>query len=132
MVGSQFSSSRFELPGQGQWDILPAEFYDQTALLVDDGERASVSIHGATFAEKVEVSAVLQLEVGGRAVTLPADSIERAERELRLSFPSLASLDLADAARAGFGLTLRWAGEEVEFEGLFVQRVPGGSGGVPQ
>jgi hypothetical protein len=122
MVGSQYSSSRFELPGQGEWEILPSQFFDQTALLVDDGETATVTIHGATIAEHVEVAAAIELEFEGRAVTLPADEILRAERVLRLSFPSLGSLGLSQSLEAGFSLVLRWAGEEAVFEGLYVRR----------
>lgn len=127
MIGSQFSSSRFELPGHGQVAPLPPEFFDQTALLVDDGSRAMVAIHGGTFAEKVELSVMLALEVDGRTVTLPADSIERSEGQLRVAFPSLSALGLSEVARAGFGLTLRWPGDEAEFEGLYVQRSGSGS-----
>ncbi len=133
MVGSQFTSHRFELPGHGQWEILPDEFYAQTPLAVDDGvNRTTVALHGATFGERVELTAMLRLVVNGREVTLPADSIERAERELRLSFPSLAALGLAETAQAGLSLELKWSGEEAPFEALYLRRTPFLPAGLPQ
>jgi hypothetical protein len=125
MVGSQFTAHRFELPGHGQWDIQPEEFYAQTPLAVDDGSLATrIALHGARFGERVALTAMLHLAVNGREVTLPADSIERAERELRLAFPSLAALGLAESAQAGLALHLRWAGEEARFDALYVRRAP--------
>ncbi len=121
-VGSQFSSSRFELPGHGDVDIPSDDFFAQTALLVDDGEASTIAIHGGTFGERAQVAAQLRLDVGGRALVLSADAIERREQELRVRFPSLAALGLAPSASAGFDLTLRWAGDETVFDGLYVRR----------
>lgn len=121
-VGSQFSSSRFELPGHGDVDIPSDDFFAQTALLVDDGLASTISIHGGTFGERAQVGAQLRLEVGGRALVLSADAIERRDRELQLRFPSLAALGLAPSASAGFELTLRWSGDETVFDGLYVRR----------
>lgn len=127
MVGSQASSSRFELPGQGQWE-LPEDFYEQTALLVDTGgPNSSLVLRSATFAEHVELAARLRLSVNGREVNLPAESIERGERELRLRFPSLQELGLSPAAAEGLALGLRFGGDEVSFDVLYVQK----SAGVP-
>ena len=123
MVGSQFSSHRFELPGHGEWEIQPEEFYAQTPLALDDGsQRTAIALHGAVFGERVELTAALVLTLDGREVTLPADSVESGKRELRLAFPSLAALGLGDAARNGLGLVLRWSGEQASFDALYVVR----------
>jgi hypothetical protein len=128
MVGSQFGAQRFELPGHGQWDIQPEEFYAQTPLAVDDGaSRTSIALHGAEFGERVELVAMLHLTLEGRDVSLPADSVVSAERELRLAFPSLAVLGLSDPARAGLRLTVGWSGEQAEFDALYVTRAPQGA-----
>jgi len=125
MVGSQFSAHRFELPGHGEVDIQPDEFYAQTPLAVDDGtSRTAIALHGAEFTERVQLTAMLHFVLDGREVTLPADSIQRAERELRLSFPSLASLNLSEVAHAGLKLSLRWSGEEASFDTLYVRQAP--------
>ncbi len=122
MIGSQTSSSRFELPGQGQWE-LPQEFYEQTALLVDTSAAgAEIVLRSATFAEHVELSARLRLAVGGREVNLPAESIERGERELRLRFPSLRELGLGSEAAGGLALDLGFGGDQVAFDVLYVQK----------
>lgn len=122
-VGSQFASFRFELPGHGAWEILPDEFYTQTALLIDDGQQSTrATLVGATFTERVQLSGFLHLEVDGREVSLPAEGLERSERELTLSFPSLAALGLADAARAGTHLTLSWTADKTRLEALYVRR----------
>lgn len=60
----------------------------------------------------------------GRDVTLPADTITSAERELRFTFPSLAALGLADTAAARLRFTLRWSGEEAPFDAFYVRRAP--------
>jgi hypothetical protein len=122
MVGSQFSSSRFELPGQGQW-LMPVEFLDQTALLVDDGaQRGTLVLHGTTFPENVTLSAMLRLEMGGRDVALPAEAIERGESMLSLHFPSLQALCLSLAPDAGLRLTLRVNGEDYPFDVLYLPK----------
>jgi hypothetical protein len=126
MVGSQFASFRFELPGHGEWDIQPDEFYDQTPLAIDDGQGATVvALHGAEFGERIELTAMLRLEVEGREVSLPAESVEKLEREVRLSFPSLAALGLGGDAAQRLDLALRWAGEEASFQTLYVTRAAG-------
>ena len=123
MVGSQFTAHRFELPGHGEVDIQPDEFYAQTPLAVDDGTSGTaIALHGAEFTERVQLTAMLHFVLDGREVTLPADSIERGERELRLVFPSLASLGLAEVAHAGLKLSLRWSGEEASFDTLYVRQ----------
>jgi hypothetical protein len=122
MVGSQFSSSRFELPGQGQWQ-LPVEFLDQTALLVDDGtQRGTLVLHGTTFPENLQLSAMLRLAMGGRDVALPAESIERGESMLSLHFPSLQAIGLASAPQDGLELTLRVEGEDYAFDVLYLPK----------
>lgn len=123
MVGSQFSAHRFELPGHGEVDIQPDEFYAQTPLAVDDGStRTAIVLDGAEFGERVQLTAILHFVLDGLEVKLPADSIERAERGLRLTFPSLAALGLAEVARAGLALSLRWSGEEARFDALYVRQ----------
>jgi hypothetical protein len=123
MVGSQFSAHRFELPGHGEVDIKPDEFYAQTPLAVDDGvAHTAVALHGGEFAERLQLTAMLHFQLDGREVTLPADSIERAARELRLVFPSLAALGQSETAHAGLKLSLRWSGEEAKFDMFYVRQ----------
>ena len=130
MAGSQFASYRFELPGHGDGESLPDEFYAQTALLVDDGaEQTTAVLHDATFSERVQVSAALHINVEGREILLPADSIALTERELQLTFPSLAALGLEESARAGARLELSWAGVKTPVDALYVRRAQPGSFG---
>ncbi len=127
MVGSRWASSWIELPGHGRWEILPETFYAQTAVVRDDGRGAAeVSLHGARFADGVDVAAQLRLIVNGREVGLPAESValDSAARRIRITFPSLAALGLADEARSALALGLSWAGERVDFEGLYLLREP--------
>jgi hypothetical protein len=122
-VGSQFASFRFELPGHGAWQILAEEFEAQTPLLVDDGAlNTRVTLIGASFSERVKLSAFLHLAVEGREVSLPAETIERSERTLALTFPSLAALNLAEAALGGARVELAWEGERTALDALYVRR----------
>lgn len=128
MIGSRWASSWIELPGHGQWEIVPDTFYAQTAIVRDDGQSAArVTLHGARFASGVDVSAQLRLLVNGREVSLPAEAVDLdgAARRIRVTFPSLAALGLADDARAGLALSLGWAtSETADFEGLYLLREP--------
>jgi len=122
MVGSRYASSRFDLPGHGEWEILPAAFFDQTVLVRDDGKTGCVAVvHGASFADSVDVGATLQLNARGRELTLPADRVERdaTTRSVRLIFPSLAALGLAPQDDLLL-LRLSWDSESEELEALYL------------
>ena len=124
MVGSQYASTRFDLPGHGIRDLVEDAFYEQTPILRDDGARGcQVTLAGVRFAESVEVSALLRVHLDDRVVALPADFIEHEgdSRRLHLGFPSLASIGIAGQAAAPGAcvLSLRWSGDEQEFEVLY-------------
>lgn len=124
MVGSRWASAWMELPGHGRWDILPETFYDQTALLVDDGEQSAAQLLGARFAPGVEVSARLRFEVEGRAVAVPASQVsaDPAQRRVDLVFPSLAGLGLEAPAGDGATLELSFGSETATFDVLYRRR----------
>lgn len=127
MVGSRWAASWIELPGHGSWEIPSGTFYDQTAVVTDDGRGAStVTLHGARFATNVDVTAQLRLLVNGREVALPAESVELdgSARRVRITFPSLAALGLAAEARAALAVSLFWSSERADFEGLYLSREP--------
>jgi len=127
MIGSQFSTAWFELPGHGVGDELSQAFCDQTVLLVDNGlDPATATIRGARFSGSVELGATLHLSTLGREIALPAASIEldTVNEEILLSFPSLLDLGLLDGDSMGTGMiiSLEWATEITEFDAMYVPR----------
>ncbi len=124
MAGSQYASSRFELPGHGDETAeLSAGFHDQTPILLDDGRAASsVRIHGIRLPDEVEVEALLEVVGASPRIVLAPELVERddAGRELAFMFPSLAALDLFSQDDAG-GLRLRltWGAEEQELDVIY-------------
>ena len=129
MIGSQYSSSSFELPGHGTRPGVPDAFFDQTAVVLDDGsERCMVRLQRARFVEPVEMSAMLHIDVEGQTVSLTAEAVELdpSAQELRLYFPSLYVLSMDSIAEipGRLRLTLRWSGEEQEFDTLYRPKRP--------
>ena len=126
MAGSQYSSSRFELPGHGDATAeLSASFHDQTPLLRDDGSAgSSVRIYGIRLPGEVQVEALLEVVGSSPRIALPADLIDRhdASGELSLVFPSLAALDLYSPEDGGsLRLRLLWGQEEQELDVIYRQ-----------
>jgi hypothetical protein len=122
MAGSRWGGTWLELPGHGRWELLGSSFFGQTPLALDDGATTRVELAGASFADGVALAGNLFLAVDDREVVLPAQRIERdsAARRVVLVFPSLASIGLADEARALLGVGLSWADESQEFDALYV------------
>ncbi|MFT5049913.1 MAG: hypothetical protein ACI8QZ_001306 [Chlamydiales bacterium] len=129
MAGSQYTASRFELPGHGASNVETTDvFYQQTAVVLDDNRLNSVIVlRGARFSDMAEVGAVLDVNHEGRDISLPAESIvlDGPTREVRLTFPSLNLLGLGETASApgGVRLTLDMDGDMVDFDALYLRRV---------
>jgi hypothetical protein len=149
MVGSDYDSHLFELPGQDE-NLLESMqvFHDQTVVAEDDGRFIRITLREARMPEFEQILAVLAVTTGAPedeaddaapeggggdagAVTLPAESVvvDKSRRELRLQFPSLIRWQLL-AADEPPPLTLRltWSGETLSFNVLHreVEPIDGG------
>jgi hypothetical protein len=124
--GSQFTSSRFELPDHGQDELAAASMTSQTLVVLDYGwSRCEAMVRDAKFPENAKLRAFLELEADGRVISLPADAIQAdAEREtLRLVFTSLMALNLSGPASQPGNLRVRLAvdGDDLPpFEALYL------------
>lgn len=124
--GSQFTSSRFELPDHGPNELAAASMTSQTLVVLDYGwSRCEAMVRDAKFPENARLRAFLELEADGRVISLPADAIQPdVEREsLRLVFTSLMALNLAGPASQPGNLRVRLTvdGEDLPpFEALYL------------
>lgn len=108
--GSQYASSRFELPGHGSDDGLPIGLTSQTLVVLDYGwSRCETIVRDAAFRENARVRAFLEFDDQGRRISLPADLVQaNAEQQtLRLVFTSLLALNLAGPASIPGNLSVR-------------------------
>lgn len=134
VVGDQFASSLFELPGQGQdAEVSSAVFQGQTVVVEDDGARAWVTLREARFPDFEQVLAVLGVPGSEPPILLPAEDVEMdlTRRELHATFPSLRRWrlleGLADESGSGappLALKLSWAGRELGFHARYVEVEP--------
>jgi hypothetical protein len=126
MAGSQYASSRFELPGHGDETAeLSTGFHDQTPILLDDGRSvATVRIHGIRLPDEVAVEALLEVVGASPRIALTPEQIERDDTrgELGLTFPSLQALELYSPEDSGsLRLLLSWGSEEQELGVIYRQ-----------
>jgi len=146
MAGSQYSASRFELPGHGARNFeTSGTFYTQTAVVLDDNQlKSAIVLRGAVFSDQAQVGAVLTVTHDGRGISLPAESVvlDGPTREIRLTFPSLDRLGLGDSASelGGVQLDLEIDGDFTDFDTLYLRpvveapvraAVPGSTGQTP-
>ena len=146
MGGSQFASGRFHLPGHGEPNDLSSTFFEQTLVLIDFGGRQGTEtlIRNAVFPEGSKPQANVSLQSMGQNLSLPAEVVDYdAELQtVRLLFPSLHALGLADAAMevGNLRVSLRIGEDEPQyFEALYiappappvVPQVPGLAPGAP-
>ena len=126
VIGDQYASSLFELPGQGQnVEESSQVFRNQTLVVEDDGNRASVVLREARFPEFEQILAVLSVEGSDPAIVLPAELVELdlTRRELRVAFPSLVRWNLIVDRSLSVNLLLKlsWAGKEQSFSARHVE-----------
>ena len=124
MAGSQYASSRFELPGHGDESaVLSRGFHEQTPILLDDGrDTSTVRIRGIRLPDEVELEVLLEVVGSSLRIALTPESVERddARGELGLVFPSLEALDLYSVEEApGLRLRLIWGAEEQELDVIY-------------
>jgi len=141
-IGDPYTSTLFELPGQGE-DLEESSevFGSQTVVVEDDGQFAYVTLREARFPESQQLIAVLRSPVrpgsdegedaptdeygapsGTGNVVLPAESVKTdvSRREVRLRFPSLLRWRLAQDGEE-LDLDLGWAGEKRVFPARLCQ-----------
>ncbi|MCY2960500.1 MAG: hypothetical protein NTY35_10085 [Planctomycetota bacterium] len=108
--GSQFTSTRFELPGHGAGGGVPASLTSQTLVVLDYGwSRCETIVRDAAFPENAKLRAFLEFDDNGRVISLPADALQvDAEKQtLRLVFTSLLALNMSGPAAIPGNLRIR-------------------------
>lgn len=108
--GSQFTASRFELPGHGQAGGVPASLTSQTLVVLDYGwSRCETIVRDAAFPENAKLRAFLEFEDNGRMISLPADAlhVDAEAQSLRAVFTSLLALNMSAPASIPGNLRVR-------------------------
>ncbi len=126
--GSQFTATRFELPGHGGGEGLPPELTAQTLVVLDYGwSRCETIVRDAAFPENAKLRAFLEFDDNGRKISLPADALQvDAEKQtLRIVFTSLLALNMAGPAEIPGNLRVRLVVDGDELQPFTAIYLPG-------